>query len=368
MDRGLGISIVFSAKVAQLIELIAHEIYPQLEHAARDLAILADAADELILCTRVRGIKEIIIDQLIEITDWIGLHVSTGPIQVPNRPENELTGIIQHVLDIKEQALGVVNFLIADELAEHHVACHVVDIHIIGQVLPIGDRTVKGVETRLDGAQREECLVLAKLGMLDVDRNVAGRGAEFLLLGLIIVQVQFQHGGYRLVEHFHTVVRNAHLLGEIIIPLIGSVDVQVNRDDVVGGRCADEACCLHADGIGQHRARHFVGNQHPILAISQSQRFSLAGKLETVGILSGGIRRPRGVTPALDLHRVGHRGVNASTINDNLSIEVILLARDVLAAHGVDIDAGDSRAVVGQEIDIDSILLAIGHHAISPIN
>ena len=84
------------------------------------------------------------------------------------------------------------NFLVANQVTGHQVAGQVVDIDLVFQAAAGSNRLYKGGEPLLDDAQVQRGLVLAKLRLLDVDRQAIGIGHELLFLRLIIVGVQFQ--------------------------------------------------------------------------------------------------------------------------------------------------------------------------------
>ena len=124
---------------------------------------------------------------------------------------------------------------------------------------------------------------------------------------------------------------------------------------------ADQACRLHTEGVGEHRPCQFVGYQHPVLALGQTQRLGFAGELQAVRVLGVRVAGPTGVATSLDFHRVSHRGEDAPAVNDDFGIQVKLLAGDGLAAHGVDVDARHCGAVVGEEVGMHGVFVAKGH-------
>ena len=282
--------------------------------------------------------------------------VAKSPVKVPDRSEPEFAVLVEHILVVAECAFGLEYLVIEDEIVEHQEADSRLHIDVIGDVLVVQQILDKGIHTILDDVKRQLRGALVKLRFLDVNRDQIGPGIEFLSIGLIIVVIQLKQRSHTLVIYLHTIVREADLFCQVITALISAVDIQVHRDDVVARVSFKQTGRFHADGIGQHGAIHLVGQQHPILALGQAQGRDLVRELEPIGIFGIRITGPRGVSAPLDLNRIGHRGEHASTVDDDFSVKVHLLAADAHSAHRVDIDARHRCAMVGEKIDIDHIL------------
>ena len=189
--RWLGILVIVVAELAQFVDAVLHELLPQLLEPAHHFGVMAQDAEKNVLL-HVGGCGIEVPSHIPDKISVLVSRVAKAPVQVPYRPKDELAARVQEVGVVAENALGIENFLVANQVAGHQVAGQVVDIDLFFQAATGGNRLDKGGESLLDDAQVQRGLVLAKLRLLDVDRQAIGIGHELLLLRLIIVGVQFQ--------------------------------------------------------------------------------------------------------------------------------------------------------------------------------
>ena len=127
----------------------------------------------------------------------------------------------------------------------------------------------------------------------------------------------------------------------------------------------DEAGGLHTNSIRRHRPRLLVGQQHPVLALSEAKRLLLLLELQAIRVLIPRPTAPRRVAATLDLYGRGlHRGEHASAVNSDGGIQIKVLAPHHLAVLDVDIDAWHLLGTVGQPVHMHSILATKRHHLV----
>ena len=88
--------------------------------------------------------------------------------------------------------------------------------------------------------------------MFDIDRKIVWCRFEFLTINLVIIQVQLQQGGYGFVIQVNAVIGKTNLFGEIITALVPTIQIQINRNNVIGCHGSYQTRRFHTEGIGQH--------------------------------------------------------------------------------------------------------------------
>ena len=253
---------------------------------------------------------------------------------------------------------------VADELVDHEEARQLLHIDVSRDVLPLVQSSHEAVETVAHDVERQARVIYAELGFLDVDGQVVGRGAELLSGGLVVVGVELEQRRRRLVGKVHAVVREAHLLRQVVAAAVGSVEINVHGHYVVGGRSAHEVGGLHAYGVRHQRARLIVGEQHPALAGRHAQRLLLLGELQAVRFLGP---PPAAVAAPLDLHgRLLHRGEYAMAVDAYGGVLEVVLASDGLPVGGGDVNRRHLSAV-REPINVHAHQAPVGLHGITTV-
>ena len=140
-------------------------------------------------------------------------------------------------------------FLVEDEVIGEIESREGIDLREVGDVAMQGHGLEQVVPVVLDGTFGQGGLEghVVEVRELDVTRHVVLISAE--LMGLVVVGVQFQHGGHALVVQIDAIVADAHFLREVVGATILTIDIEFDGHDMIGSGRSGELGNLHSDCI-----------------------------------------------------------------------------------------------------------------------
>ena len=250
---------------------------------------------------------------------------------------------------------------VEDEVVHHQEAGKSIHIHLVFVPHLLIEIVAESVEVVLDDLQ-SFCGIglerfLREVGVFDVDGQVVDVGIEFVRLVIVLVELK-QHAAVLLVD-IYAVVGDADFFGEVVAAAIVAIQVEVNRDDVVGAGCPCQAGGLHADGIGHHGIALVVREQHPALSLLQSEGRHFFVEFQAIGLFRVA---PAAVATSLNPYAVLHILIDAVAIEAELRMTIGASAGDVPVPVHIYFNAGNFRNALGQEIDADDVVQSVVTH------
>ena len=255
----------------------------------------------------------------------------------------------KEIFFIEVHALGVQELEVLRKHIHEHIAGKHLAVHIFLILSPAAVNLLReSIEIVFDKLLLRVVGIGRKVRLLDIYGKSEITIAE--LIRLIKILVQFEEGGVGLVVERNAVVGKAHVLREVVAAAILAVDVEFHRHNVIRPRRSHGLSDALRHGVGHHRAGEFVGKQHPALAGSHAERLFLRSEFQSVGVLGIGVARPAAIATPLHLHRVGHRRPHARAVDNDFSIEIIVLARNHLPVLNIQVNARHRGSLIRQPV------------------
>ena len=140
---------------------------------------------------------------------------------------------------------------ISNQLVHQHIFTQRIQIENIAEVIAISHGSGQLVEVSLYIVLVDRSFIpaLTKVRELNVGRQLISSILE--LIRLVVVGIKFNEGCLALIFQFNTVRTDIHLLGEVVVAAVFAVDVEVDRDNIVGSLSTHYTRHFHTDGIGE---------------------------------------------------------------------------------------------------------------------